>query len=409
MIGDYPASVIESQTERVEATALAAGRHLKTRYVHRLLGSPIRSVDGRGMTETFLICAVGTILGMRVYLIATGYSQFGGDGLHIAHLLWGGALLAVALLMTVSLITRASRRFAAVLGGVGFGLFIDEIGKFVTSDNDYFFQPTIALIYVSLVLIWLGTRALTRKRLTPTEALANSLDLLKEAASRDLDADERSRALALLDRSDQDDPLVRKVRGVLREIAAVPAPPSLAMSRGIQRIRDWYWRRTTKRWFTVLLTVVFVILTLAALGQVGKLGRGVADAINAPDRTFTSLNAAVNGGENVGFSGWATLVSSSIVAMLYSVGIYKLIRRSRLEAYRWFDWGLLVSIFVVQVFDFADRQLGAVATLLFNLVLLVTLRAMMAEERRRERLGEVRPTAPPVITTPRTAPVPRVQ
>jgi hypothetical protein len=70
---------------------------------------------------------------------------------------------------------------------------------------------------------------------------------------------------------------------------------------------------------------------------------------------------------------------------------------------------LLVSIFVVQVFDFADRQLGAVATLLFNLVLLVTLRAMMAEERRRERLGEVRPTAPPVITTPRTAPVPRVQ
>jgi hypothetical protein len=391
--------VIEAHSERVGATTLETRRHLKTRYVHRLLGSPIRSVDGKSMTETFLICAVGTILGMRLYLVATGYSQFGGGGLHIAHLLWGGALLAVAVLLTVSLITRASRRVAAVLGGVGFGLFIDEIGKFVTSDNDYFFQPTIALIYVALVLIWLGMRALTRKRLTHTEALANALDLLKEAASRDLDADERSRALALLDRSEPGDPLVRQVRGLLEKVATVPALPPLAMTRAIRRLRDWYWRRTTKRWFRALLTLVFIILTLAALGHVGQLGRGVADAINAEDRTLSSLNAAVNGGDNVGFSGWATLVSSAIVAALYSVGIYKLIRRARLEAYQWFDWGLLVSIFVVQVFDFADRELGAVATLFVNLLLLVTLRAMIAEERRRELLGESEGRRPTRIAT----------
>jgi hypothetical protein len=398
MIDEFPASVTEAPTERVKATALEVRRHLKTRYVHRLLGSPIRSVDGKGMTETFLICAVGTILAVRMYLVVTGYPQVAGGGLHIAHLLWGGALLAVAVLLPVSLITRASRRVAAIVGGIGFGLFIDEIGKFVTSDNDYFFQPTFALIYVGLVLIWLAMRALTRKRLTHTEALANALDLLKEAASRDLDADERSRALALLDRSDQDDPFVRQVRGLLREIDAVPAPPPLAMTRLIRQARDWYWRRTTKRWFTVLLTGVFVILTLAALGHVGHLGRGIADAINARDR-IGSLNTAVNGGENVGFSGWATLVSSAIVAALYSVGIYKLIRTSRLEAYRWFEWGLLVSIFIVQVFDFADRELAAIATLLFNLVLLVTLRALMAEERRRERIAESETTRPPAVAT----------
>jgi hypothetical protein len=402
MIGEYP--VAESQTDRLKATALEARRHLKTRYVHRLLGSPIRSVDGKGMTETFLICAVATILGLRMYLVVTGYSQFGGGGLHIAHLLWGGALLAVAVLLTVSLITRGSRRVAAVLGGVGFGLFIDEIGKFVTSDNNYFFKPTFALIYVSLVLIWLAMRALTRKQLTHTEALANALDLLKEAASRDLNADERRRALALLDRSDPEDPLVRQVRGLLREVTAVPAPPPLAMTRLISGIRDWYWRRTTKRWFTVLLTVVFVVLTLAALSHVNQLGRGIADAINSQEGTFSSLNDAVNGGENVGFSGWATLVSSSIVAILYSVGVFKLIRRSRLEAYRWFEWGLLVSIFIVQVFDFADRELGAVATLLFNLVLLVTLRAVVAEERRRAQLTDVETPPPPMVATAEPAP-----
>jgi hypothetical protein len=381
---------------------MAGRRKVETSFGHRLIGSPIRSVDGKAMTELFLVCAVATVLAIRLFLVGTSYSQFGGGGLHIAHLLWGGALLAVAVLLSVSVITRSSRWVAAFLGGVGFGLFIDEIGKFVTSDYDYFFQPTFALIYVALVLIWLGTRAvLTRKRFTPAEAIANALDILKEAASRDLDEDELARALELLEQSGRDDPLVRQVRGLLREVTAAPAPRRRAAFR---RVRDWYWRRTTKRWFTVLLTVVFVILTLATLGHVAKLGRGIADAINAPDQTFSALNAAVNGGDNVGFSGWATLVSSSIVAVLYSIGIYKLMRSSRLEAYRWFDWGLLVSIFIVQVFEFADQELGAVGTLIFNLVVLAMLRAMIAEERRRARLAEVE-TAPPRVVA-RAAPAP---
>jgi hypothetical protein len=197
---------------------------------------------------------------------------------------------------------------------------------------------------------------------------------------------------------------VRQVRGLLREVTALPAPPPLAMTRLIRRARDWYWRRTTKRWFTVLLTVVFVVLTLAALNDLSELGRGIADAINSPDGTFSSVNDAVNGDENIGFSGWATLVSGSIVAILYSVGVFKLTRGSRLEAYRWFEWGLLVSIFIVQVFDFADRELGAAATLIFNLVLLLTLRAMMAEERRRAQPTDVGTPPPQIVAA--TEPLP---
>ncbi len=343
------------------------------------------------MTETFLVCAVATILVIRLFLIATGYPQLGGNGLHVAHLLWGGALMVAGTILMLSLITDASRWVAAVLGGVGFGLFIDEIGKFVTSDNNYFFRPTFALIYVALVIIWLATRALlTHKQLTQTEALANALDLLKEAASRDLNEDQRLRA-------------PRPPRPERPGRSARP-PGARASAPRSTRFRRRH-RSPPPGCSTACATG-----TGGRRRSAGSRPCSPSCSCSSPwgcspgwpssartsrmrstprHRSFEQLNAEINHGQRLGFSGWATLASSSIVAVLYSVGVFKLIRRSRLEAYRWFEWGLIVSIFVVQVFDFADEELGAIATLLFNIILLVTLRAMMAEERRRARIASV--------------------
>jgi len=386
------------RTDIVETTAAEARRQaeaLRSRYVHRFLGTPVRTVAAQTLIETFLVACVLTILVIRFFLIILGYPQVGGNGLHIAHLLWGGALLGVAVITSVALINHTARWVAAFIGGIGFGLFIDEIGKFVTSNNDYFFRPTFALIYVALVLIWLGTRVLvTRKQLTQGESLANALDLLKEASTRDLDEDELREARLLLDRSDQRDPLVSRVRTLLREVQAIPPPPPLLTTRLLRKTRDWYWRQTTRRWFRPLLSVIFVLLTLAALGKVADLGLAIAEAINRRgNATLETVDNAVNG-PKLGFSGWATLGSSTVVAILYTVGVVKLFRRSRLAAYRWFEWGLLVSIFVVQVFDFADRQLAAFSTCLFNLILLVTIRAMINEERRRAELAAIADTPP---------------
>ncbi len=115
-----------------------------------LSGRLIRNVQGADLLEIFLVTAVAAILGIRFFLAMTGYPKLGGGGLHIAHVLVGGAFMLLAIVILLNFLNKWSRYFASVLGGFGFGAFIDELGKFVTSDNDYFFQPTVGLIYITL-------------------------------------------------------------------------------------------------------------------------------------------------------------------------------------------------------------------------------------------------------------------
>src|SRR5215467_702384 len=102
---------------------------------------PARDADLGPLSEIFFVSGVVALLLTRFYLALTGFPQLGGAGLHIAHLLWGGLLMLVALVLLLAFVGRSMQRTAALLGGVGFGLLIDEVGKFLTSSNDYFFQP----------------------------------------------------------------------------------------------------------------------------------------------------------------------------------------------------------------------------------------------------------------------------
>lgn len=137
---------------------------------------------------------------------------------------------------------------AAVIGGVGFGFFIDELGKFITADNNYFFKPAPALIYLILVGIFLGIRALERRRgLSEVELLSNALDLTGEAARRDFDEREKRRALALISQADPNDPVVAPVRRLLVQLDALPVASPVRPARLAKRIHDAYLRLAETR------------------------------------------------------------------------------------------------------------------------------------------------------------------
>jgi hypothetical protein len=106
---------------------------------------------------SFVVAVVGT----RWFLQATGYPQVGGGELHVAHMLWGGLALLLAALLPLVLSSGRALTVSAILAGAGTGLFIDEVGKFITASNDYFYPLAAPLIYgvlLALVLLFVILR-----------------------------------------------------------------------------------------------------------------------------------------------------------------------------------------------------------------------------------------------------------
>jgi len=58
--------------------------------------SAVRRDHAENYMLTSLVAFAVTVIATRVYLELTGYPQLGNSVLHIAHALWGGLLLIIA-------------------------------------------------------------------------------------------------------------------------------------------------------------------------------------------------------------------------------------------------------------------------------------------------------------------------
>jgi hypothetical protein len=342
----------------------------------RLRTTP-RGIEFGALHETLLITGVATILVIRTQLWLTNYPQLGGRGLHIAHLLWGGMFMLISIGLLLTFLGRPVRRLAAIVGGIGFGFFIDELGKFITADNNYFYKPAAALIYLIFIGLFMATRALQRSdRPGARDELANAVDLLGDAARGDLDAAGRNEALALLDRSDQADPLVAPLRTVFAELEPrAPVQPS-APARAAARARAEAERFAAWSGFETCLSWLFAAWALLSALGVLELVFSVGVDLGTAHRGYASDRVG-----DLAFVNIASLVSSFASAVLVAHGIMRLRRGRHEEAYRDFERALLIAIFVTQVFSFVESQFGAVFGLAIDLLLLVGLRSVRARDR----------------------------
>jgi hypothetical protein len=360
----------------------------------RLLRHPARDADFGALLQTFLVAGATTVLVIRTQLWATNYPQLGGHGLHIAHLLYGGIFMVIAIGMLLVYLNRSIRRPAAIVGGIGFGFFIDELGKFITSDNNYFFKPAAALIYLVFVGLYLIIRGLERRRgLTQIELVSNALDLVAEAARNDFDERERRRALVLLEQADQSNPLIAPIHEMLACVQALPTPQPRWPERMWTRVRDAYLNFAETRAFTRLVTVIIVlwgvlslVFTFELVLSIGlHLGGARAGAVTDDIGKLSVIN-------------WLNLASSTASGILVAIGVVRLRQGDRGAAYRWFERALLVSIFLTRSFAFIESQFGAVFGLGIDLLLLISINLMQKGDREHD-LAQL-PPAPAAAPRP---------
>jgi hypothetical protein len=327
---------------------------------------PARSVEATSLLERFFVSAVVAVLLIRAWLGLTGYPQIGGDGLHIAHMLFGGIGMLIALLASLTFLGRRTRIFAAIVGGAGFGAFIDELGKFITSDNNYFYQPAVALIYVVFVLLFIaGERLTTDAHPTPDEHLAQALDVVTSATIEGYPKRERERAEQLLAQSDPQNPLVPALEHALARIAATPEPADNLAEREAQRVARSYTWLVGQRWFLMLILVVAGLAALFSL-----LSVSITILADPLDRRMQAY---------VESTGGLLAIASLIGAALLFIGLLHL-RGSLLSAFQWFRRSVLVSLLVAQPLAFYEQQLTALVGLALNLVLLSALEFGIARE-----------------------------
>jgi hypothetical protein len=336
------------------------------------LGRLTRNAEGPLLLETILVSSVTSFLGIRWFLALTGYPQIGSGGIHVAHMLWGGLLMLLAVMLLLAYLDRPVRHVAAMIAGLGFGTFIDEIGKFVTSDNNYFYRPAIALIYGVFIVAFLVGRTLTgeQRRLSANEALANALTMLAGNLDSPIEADDRARIARLLERADRSSAATRLAVGYLAELP-VAATHDRLVERINRRLADAYERLMANTWADDAVTVGVVAYAAAALLGVALVA--ASTPIEGAGETSTMATAA-------------QILSTIAGAACIGVGVIRL-RGSRHSAYHWFMRGLLVWILITQVFVFYSSQLAGLGGLVVDLIAYGSLRFALV----RETLARPRP------------------
>jgi Xaa-Pro aminopeptidase len=241
--------------------------------------SPVKRQSAEHYLLIMLLSFAASVSLTRLFLEMTGYPQIGGGTLHIAHLLWGGLLLFIASLLPLIFANRWVYTIGALLGGIGVGLFIDEVGKFITQNNDYFFAPAAPIIYsffLLVVLVYLRVRRAPREN--PRTELYNALDTLEEVLDHDLDRVESkalSERLRFVSQQEQEPELARMAKELLDYVDGdtlyiAPDPPQ-RVKKLVDKIEGFQSRYIGHLRYRAILAGALFALSLIALVQLVRL------------------------------------------------------------------------------------------------------------------------------------------
>jgi len=343
----------------------------------------VRKPVRRYRAETFVLVTLlsfAASVGLtRLFLELTGYPQLGSGELHIAHVLWGGLLLFSAAMLLLVLANRWVFILSSVLAGTGVGLFIDEVGKFITQSNNYFHPiaaPIIYAFFLITVLVYL------RVRRPPVFSARDEMYLalagLSEVLDYDLEPDERAELESRLARisetaeSSNYANLARSLLDFLRSDELQIAPARVEFGeRALASLQ-----RFEARWLTLPRVKAGLIGGLAAMGSFAlvdllDLLLGLGD----PGRLESMIASLLEIGRVSSAAGmfWFTLrvtLEGSVGLLLVLAALALLVGRERVGITLGLI-GLLLSLAGVNLLVFYFEQFSTIVTAALQFLALI--------------------------------------
>jgi len=348
------------------------------RYISRVRKPVRREGTERYLLFTLLSFAASVAL-TRLFLELTGYPQIAGGELHIAHVLWGGLLLFGAALLPLIFANRWVYVVGSLLAGAGVGLFIDEVGKFITQSNDYFHPvaaPIVYAFFLLTVMIYLQVRRPAERE--ARDELYLALDGLQEVLDRDLEPSER---LALKFRlrkiadDDQHPDLARLAESLLEYLACeelrIAPETTSTLERWMDKLGQVETRWITRRRLKAVLAGGLAALGLLALWNLVMLLLATRD----PSRLESMITELVVGGQVASITGmfWfsARVAVEGFVGLLLVVSAGLFITNKDRSGAAMGYIGLLLSLAAVNLMIFYFEQFSTIFPALVQFLLLL--------------------------------------
>lgn len=361
--------------------------------VDRIGSRILKPVRRRGAQQYLLITLLSfavSVAGTRLLLELTGYPQLGGGELHIAHVLWGGLLLFTSALVMLILANRWAFFLGAVLAGLGVGLFIDEVGKFITQANDYFYPAAAPIIYAFFLLTVLVYLQIRRPTTYDSRAeLYRTLSGMTELLDRHLEPSEREsleKSLTLVLESAEDENQAHLAQHLLAYLRA----ETLDLVPDEETRLERYTRallHLERRWLTPIRYRAILVGGLGAIGLNTFLNlTQLLLATRTPGGLDSIFQQLLIAGQVSSTNGMLGFVSR--MALEGSVGLI-LTLAAAFILIGWERWGLnlgviglLLSLAGVNLLVFYFEQFSTILTAFVQFVLLLTI------FRHRQRLSD---------------------
>ncbi|HEX6977301.1 MAG TPA: hypothetical protein VF185_03005 [Patescibacteria group bacterium] len=357
-------------------------------YIQRRM-APVKRYGFENYLRIMLTSFALSVIVTRLYLATAGYPQLGRGSIHFAHVLWGGLLLFVATLVPIIFSNKWSFKISALASGIGVGLFIDEVGKFITSTNNYFYPPAAPIIYAFFVLLVLLYYSLKKenKKFDERKELFKSMDLFQDALDLELAPDEKRdlvRSLTKISKESENfhyKHLANSLLLFIEKDTVVEKPAKLIIpAKYVRKLKFLEQKVVTKKGLELVFIAGLALLAVNAFtGELPLLIRVALETKNIGDVINVLMSFKEISSPRIFPWYLLKVATEGVIGVIYVASIRFLLVKNSKKAIFFSTVGLLASLTIINLLVFYFDQFKALGDTLIEFAMLLVVQRYKKE------------------------------